>query len=250
MSWRARTLTLPTIRSPFHQKSMIFAHSASNDLYFLLERSGQNHKNSANKPQCLSFNTVNTTMPEPDISDAELLRAFAQGDATALDKLVGRYRQPLFAWLLGMTANRADAEDLFQEVWFRVIRHAARFNDVSFRAWLWKIARNLLIDFRRKRKPDISLDAVADTEDEPLIDRLTAAGTGPARQVELDDMTRRVMRAVATLPEVQREVFLMRVQGDLPFNEIAATLGIPLNTALGRMHDAMGKLKKLLAEET
>ena len=189
-------------------------------------------------------------MPEPDISDAELLRAFAQGDAPALDKLVGRYRQPLFAWLLGMTANRADAEDLFQEVWFRVIRHAARFNDVSFRAWLWKIARNLLIDFRRKRKPDISLDAVADTEDEPLIERLTAAGTGPARQVELDDMTRRVMRAVATLPEVQREVFLMRVQGDLPFNEIAATLGIPLNTALGRMHDAMGKLKKRLAEES
>jgi DNA-directed RNA polymerase specialized sigma24 family protein len=51
------------------------------------------------------------------------------------------------------------------------------------------------------------------------------------------------------LPEVQREVFLMRVQGDLSFNEIATTLGIPLNTALGRMHDAMGKLKKWLAEE-
>ena len=58
------------------------------------------------------------------------------------------------------------------------------------------------------------------------------------------------MDAVTRLPEVQREVFLMRVQGDLPFNEIAETLKIPLNTALGRMHDAMTKLKKLLAEET
>lgn len=189
-------------------------------------------------------------MPETETSDAELLRAFSSGDAAAMDKLVGRYRQALFSWLLGMTANRADAEDLFQEVWFRVIRHAARFNDVSFRAWLWKIARNLLIDFRRKRKPDISLDAVDDEDDTPLIDQLAAKGAGPAHSVELEDMSRRVMDAVTRLPDVQREVFLMRVQGDLPFNEIAETLKIPLNTALGRMHDAMTKLKKLLAEET
>ena len=130
-----------------------------------------------------------------------------------------------------------------------MIRHADRFNDLSFKAWLWKIARNLLIDFRRKRKPDISLDAVDDEDDHPLVEQLTAKGTGPAKAVELDDMTKRVMRAVTTLPEVQRDVFLMRVQGDLSFSEIAETLDIPLNTALGRMHDAMTKLKKLLAEE-
>ena len=188
-------------------------------------------------------------MSETETSDAALLDAFTKGDGAAMDELVGRYRQPLFSWLLGMTANRADAEDLFQDVWFRVIRHAANFSDVSFRAWMWKIARNLLIDFRRKRKPDVSLDATADEEDEPLVDRLVASGSGPAKAVELDDMTERVMRAVATLPDVQREVFLMRVQGDLSFSEIAETLGIPLNTALGRMHDAMGKLKKVLAEE-
>ena len=166
-----------------------------------------------------------------------------------MDQLVSRYRSALFSWLLGMTGNRADAEDLFQDVWFRVIRHAGRFNDVSFRAWLWKIARNLLIDFRRKRKPDISLDAVVDEDDVPLVDLLTARDTGPAKAVELDDMTKRVLRAVTTLPEVQRDVFLMRVQGDLSFSEIAQTLNIPLNTALGRMHDAMTKLKKLLLTE-
>jgi len=187
--------------------------------------------------------------PDIEISDADLLLAFAQGEADAMDVLVARYRSALFSWLMGMTGNHADAEDLFQEVWFRVIRHAGRFNDVSFRAWLWKIARNLLIDFRRKRKPDVSLDASEDEDDVPLVDQLTASEIGPAKAVELEDITKRVMRAVLTLPDVQRDVFLMRVQGDLSFSEIAETLNIPLNTALGRMHDAMTKLKKLLAEE-
>jgi len=149
-----------------------------------------------------------------------------------------------------MVGNRADAEDLFQDIWFRVIRHAERFNDVSFKAWLWKIARNIVIDFRRKRKPDLSLDAVDDEEDsQPLLNQLTATDAGPAECVERDDLTKRVMGAVASLPDVQREVFLMRVQGNLSFSEIAATLGVPLNTALGRMHDAMTKLKKMLGEE-
>ena len=189
-------------------------------------------------------------MPDEETSDAELLRAFSKGDCPALDLLVGRYRHSLFSWLLGMTGSRADAEDLFQDVWFRVIRHAGRFNDVSFKAWMWKIARNLLIDFRRKRRPDISLDAVENEDDQPLLEQLADKGVGPAKAVELDDLTRRVMQAVARLPDVQREVFLMRVQGDFSFSEIAETLDIPLNTALGRMHDAMNKLKKLLAKET
>ncbi|MDD4101703.1 MAG: sigma-70 family RNA polymerase sigma factor [Kiritimatiellae bacterium] len=188
-------------------------------------------------------------MPEAERQDAELLEAFNRGDANALDILVARYRQSLFSWLMGMTGNRADAEDLFQEIWLRVIKNADRFNNVSFKAWMWKIAKNLLIDFRRKRRPDVSLDAVADEDAVPLVDRLVAPDVDPASQIEMDDMTRRVMQAVATLPEMQREVFLMRTQGALSFSEIAAALGVPLNTALGRMHDAMNKLKKLLAKE-
>lgn len=189
-------------------------------------------------------------MTEPEKSDADLLLFFSQGDPEAMDQLIERYRQPLFAWLLGMLGNHADAEDLYQEVWFRVIRHAARFNDVSFRAWLWKIARNLLIDFRRKRKPDVSLDAVEEQDDIPLVDQLMSKEAGPATAVEMDDLKRRVLQAVKQLPDVQRDMFLMRVEGNLSFSEIADALKIPLNTALGRMHDAMTKLKKFLAEES
>lgn len=188
-------------------------------------------------------------MIDETASDASLLHAFTEGDAKAVDLLVGRYRQALFSWFVGMTGNHADAEDLFQELWFRVIRHAGRFNDVSFKAWLWKIARNLVIDFRRKKKPDVSLDAVEDEDDQPLVDQLTSGAKGPAEAVERDDLAKRVLKAVGALPHVQKEVFLMRVQGDLSFSDIAKTLNIPLNTALGRMHDATTKLKRLLAEE-
>jgi RNA polymerase sigma-70 factor (ECF subfamily) len=195
------------------------------------------------------FNRMKTVMTHSEASDAELLRAFSCGDAKSLDVLVERYRPALFSWFVGMTANRADAEDLFQDLWIRVMRHAGRFNDVSFKAWIWRIARNLLIDFRRKKKPDISLDAVESEDDQPLLDQLVSAEAGPAERSERSDLTRRVMRVVGTLPAVQREVLLLRVQADMPFSEIAELLGIPLNTALGRMHDATTKLKKALAEE-
>ena len=85
----------------------------------------------------------------PEIDDAELMAAYVRGDVSAMDALVARYRQPLFAWFLGMSGNRADAEDLFQDCWFRVIRSAERFSDISFKAWLWRIARNLVIEIGR-----------------------------------------------------------------------------------------------------
>ena len=192
---------------------------------------------------------MKAVIPDDSTSDADLLAAYVKGQVDCLDVLVGRYRQALFSWFLGMTGSRSDAEDLFQDVWIRIIKNADRFKDVSFRAWMWQIARNLLIDFRRKRKPDISLDDVEDAEDHPLLDSLVAPDASPREALERTDLARRAMLAVGKLPAVQREVFLMRTQGDLPFNEIAKVLKIPLNTALGRMHDATTRLKQLMTKE-
>lgn len=187
-------------------------------------------------------------IPEPTTSDAKLLARYAQGDVECLDELVERYRKPLFSWFVGMTGSHSDAEDLFQDLWIRVIKNADRFKDVSFRAWMWQIARNLLIDFRRKKKCDFSLDEVSDEEDHPLLETLVAKGPTPQQDVERTDLARKAMQAVGQLPAVQREVFLMRVEGDIPFQEIAKILKVPLNTALGRMHDATTRLKQMLKE--
>jgi RNA polymerase sigma-70 factor (ECF subfamily) len=192
---------------------------------------------------------MKAVIPDDPKRDADLLAAYVKGDVESLDILAGRYRQTLFSWFLGMTGSRSDAEDLFQEVWIRIIRNAARYKDVSFRAWMWQIARNLLIDFRRKRKPNISLDAAEEEEDQPLLETLIAPDASPREVAERTDLARRAMQAVGKLPAVQREVFLMRIQGDLHFNEIAQVLQIPLNTALGRMHDATTRLKQLMMKE-
>ena len=179
-------------------------------------------------------------------ADTELIARFISGDVGAMDALTERYRQPLFSWLLGMTSTRSDAEDLFQDIWIKIIKNIERFHGGSFKAWIWRIARNTLIDFRRKKKADVSLDAVPGENSAPMVDLLTDREKTPVQRVEFEDMASRIKEIIHTFPDVQREVFLMRTQGDLSFREIAETLGIPLNTALGRMHDAMGKLKRAL----
>ncbi len=188
-------------------------------------------------------------MTEETISDAALLQEFAAGKMSAFDTLVSRYRQVLFGWLVSSTGSHADAEDLFQEIWMRVMRHAERFTDTSFRAWMWTIARNLVIDYRRKRRPTLSLDATSGEDDLPLVDRLEGSNRNPGEDLELYDLNRQIFEAVQKLPEMQREVFLMRTQADMTFKEIATALDIPLNTALGRMHDALKKLRVFLRRE-
>ena len=79
---------------------------------------------------------MKAVIPEPEKSDAALLQDYVHGEVASLDELVERYRKPLFSWFLGMTGSRSDAEDLFQDLWVRVIRSADRFKDVSFRAWM------------------------------------------------------------------------------------------------------------------
>lgn len=181
-------------------------------------------------------------------SDKELLDMYRKGDLDALERLVERHRRVLYNFILNMTHNVGDAEDVFQEVWFKVIRKLEIYTEQNFCGWLMKIARNLVIDRSRKRKPDFSLDAETE-EGGSLLQTTRAKDTGPAKDLAAEELGGRIRKAVETLPPEQKEVFLMRVQSELSFKEIAEIQGVSINTALARMQYALAKLRSILEDD-
>lgn len=188
---------------------------------------------------------------DENLVDAALIRAFSKGDAAAMDRLVARYRRPLFSWLLGMVRDRPLAEDLYQDIWLKIIKGAGEFQGSSFRAWMWRIARNHVIDSRRKHRPLLTLDTPVgnDPDDEDSatrLDQLTDDRPIPAERLEADENLRALRQAVLRLPDLYRDIVLLRTRGGLGFQEIADQLGLPLSTVLSRMHDITERLKTQL----
>lgn len=190
------------------------------------------------------------TPPPP--ADETLLRRYGRaGDVAAMDALVRRHAEPLRLFLRGWTDDPSAVEDLFQETWMRVIRAPGAFHGGSFRAWLLRIARNLVVDRHRKHAPDLVLDAPVSAEaDAPALVELLPDDDAPPPDELLAraDLRERLLGAIHALPEALREVFLLRAAGEVPFADIARRLRIPLNTALGRMHYALGHLRRSLQE--
>jgi RNA polymerase sigma-70 factor, ECF subfamily len=181
-------------------------------------------------------------------TDTQMLARYRRGDVAALELLVERYRRPLFSFILNMTAGRDDAEEIFQEVWFRVIAKFGLYRPDNFFGWLIRIARNLMIDRVRRRRDTVSLDA-ENAEGGTLADVLPATGLTPGREVQDRDLGAKLKRAVDGLPREQKEVFLLRVQSGLTFKEIARVQKVSINTALARMQYALDKLRPLLARD-
>lgn len=176
------------------------------------------------------------------------LAEYRQGNADALGKLVESYRRPLFGFILRMTEGREDAEEIFQEVWFRAIRALDTYREKSFLSWLFRIAHNLVIDRARRIKP-VELPRNPDGDDSPIETRMADPAPGPDIAVAGRDLGIRIAAAVAGLPVEQREVFLMRMEGDLAFKDIARIQGTSINTALARMQYALTKLRAQLGGE-
>jgi RNA polymerase sigma-70 factor (ECF subfamily) len=181
-------------------------------------------------------------------TDQELLADYGHGKAEALEQLVNKYEPMLYGYIVNMTQSRNDADDIYQEVWIRVIRKIGSYRHRNFGGWLVRIARNIVIDRSRKRKPDLSLDQ-EDLSGRAPVQSLAGEIPEPPRQLEAGETGIEIAQAVRQLPPEQREVFIMRVQGDLPFKEIARIQKVSINTALARMQYALSKLRALLTEE-
>ena len=181
-----------------------------------------------------------------DSSDEELLRAYRDGDSEAFKTLFGRYRGPLFNFLLRRVRDRGRAEELYQDSWTKVIERSAEFRgDSKFSTWLYTIARNACIDHQRKMKfrGHASLDEAQRGANQPMVERVANPGLAPDQLALGQALRERIRIAVEELPEEQREVFLLRQLQGMGFKEVAEVVGVPVNTVKSRMRYALERLQ-------
>jgi len=184
-----------------------------------------------------------TSVPEV-LSDEVIFQRLRGGDAAAGDELVRRYYQPLLRYLQRLTGSQA-GDELLQQTWLSVLDHADKFDPSfsggGFKAWLFRIATNKANDFWRSRGREKSAR-------EGLRLVTNDQSPGADQRLEGSEQEQKLRWAISQLPENQRQVVMLRYYSELKFVEIAKILGCPLNTALGRVHKAMIKLKQLMSD--
>ncbi|MDE3062509.1 MAG: RNA polymerase sigma factor [Acidobacteriota bacterium] len=190
------------------------------------------------------------TASAADILAREQSIAIADGlkhqQAGLLDELIVRYQHRLLRYLVFLTGNREQAEDLFQEVWMRVLTRGAQFNaKARFETWLFTIARNLVIDQKRKRILS-SLDElfeVGGDDDKPLAFEVADKQPSPFDRCASQEDRGRVAAALLQLDTLYREVLVLRFHEDLSLEEIAKVTRAPLSTVKSRLYRGLAALR-------
>lgn len=173
-----------------------------------------------------------------DLGDDDLARLAQGGDAQAFGLLIDRYWPRVHRWLLGLTRSPQLAEDVAQDSFLKAWKGISAFTPgTSFRAWVFRIARNGLIDHQRRERPT---GRVEDWEEH--------AGAEPAAltQIVHDETRRMIEEACGRLPASVRDAFLLRTQEGLSFAEIAEALDSTEETVRWRVHKARQLLLKEL----
>lgn len=184
-----------------------------------------------------------------DESDESLVSRAVEGDTLAFTALVNRYELRLFNYIRRIVGNATDAEDLFQDVFVKVHTKLHRFEQGRpFRPWLYRIATNQCRDHLRYRKlrRALSLDFTGDDGGVTLADSLAAPNPSPRESAVEQETNARLTAAIAALPLKHRTVFIMARYENLPYDEIARTLEIPVGTVKSRMNKAVSVLMDAL----
>jgi len=170
-------------------------------------------------------------------------------DAGLLNELIVRYQHRLLRYLLYLTGNREQAEDLFQEVWMRVLMRGSQYNgQARFETWLFTIARNLLIDLRRKRTMS-SLDELFEgkgDDDRPMAFEVADGDPTPFESFSNLEDRERIASALLEMDTLHREVLVLRFHEELSLDEIAKVTRAPLSTVKSRLYRGMAMIKPKL----
>ncbi len=176
------------------------------------------------------------------LDDTALMLRFKDGDSGAFEELYRRHNDALYRYFLRLGSDRSSAEDLYQEAWSKIIRSRDTYRPTAkFTTFLYRVAHNCFIDHCRRNKryaahTDIEPDSQPDSE------------ASPEAQTESLKARERLECALKTLPDEQRDAFLLHEEGGLTVDEIATVTGANREAAKSRLRYAVKKLKQALAE--
>jgi len=180
-------------------------------------------------------------------SDEDLMLRYASGDAAAFDLLYARHRGGVYRYLLRQCGQRAAAEELFQDVWTNLIQARSRYRaDAKFATYLYTVAHNRLMDhFRRQRG---ARTESLDDDENALQEPVATPALQPERIAEARQQAARLLTLVESLPQAQREVFLLHEEGGLALDEIAHVTGANREAVKSRLRYALSKLREGMKE--
>lgn len=189
-------------------------------------------------------------------SDQELIRIYLTGDESALGMLIQRHKSQIFSFLMSKLKNKAIAEDLFQDVFVKVIStmKAGKYKEEGkFLPWVMRISHNIMIDHFRKSNKMKMVRAIkngADESDEfDVLTNIKESSKRVDKEMEFTQIRGDLKKLIRLLPEDQKEVLIMRHYYKMSFKEISEMTNVSINTALGRMRYALINLRKMISEK-
>ncbi|MDP1623739.1 MAG: sigma-70 family RNA polymerase sigma factor [Bacteroidales bacterium] len=183
------------------------------------------------------------------ISDQELIGKYLAGQESALELIIRRHKNRVFAYILMIVKDKEMAEDLFQDTFIKVIntfRSGQYKEEGKFIQWVMRIAHNLIIDYFRKAK---RIPIIENNDDYDIFDRVRIPVESVEDHLITEQIHQDVKKLIEYLPKEQKEVLVMRHYGDMSFKDIAEVTNVSINTALGRMRYALINLRKLVKEK-
>ena len=185
-------------------------------------------------------------------SDEFLIKQFRNGNSKCFDQLLDRYKQRVFSYIFQMVKDHDNANDIFQEVFIKVIRSLKKdtYNhEGKLLSWILRIAHNQVIDFFRKDSKMPVAGRSNSNEDYDVFDHIKLEEKS-AEDVMIDlQITKDIRLLIEELPKEQMEVVKMRYFLEMSFKDIADKTGVSINTSLGRMRYALINLRKLVTEK-
>ena len=176
--------------------------------------------------------------------DSALMLRYRDGDVSAFETLYRRHKDALYRYVLRLCRNPAAADDIFQEVWSKIIRARGNYRPTArFTTFLYHVAHNCFIDhIRRNKRHENRADVEPDTQAD--------AGDQPDDLAEKTIARRRLESALASLPDEQRDVFLLYEEAGLSLDQIASITDCKRETAKSRLRYAIRKLRVAIEEST